>query len=184
MVVKFLFNSALKFPLSALNCPRTRKNPAELNASISSSLSTINFTATDCTRPADNPGFTFFHSTGDNSNPTILSKIRRACCASTNSLLTFLGFSIAFKIADFVISLNVIRLVFSSLSPNVSYKCQEIASPSRSSSVANHIISAALTCFFKSATNVFLSGVTSYTGLKLLLMSTDNPFFARSRTWP
>ena len=66
-----------------------------------------------------------------------------------------------FKIAVLVISLNVIRFVSFLLSPNVSYKCQEIASPSRSSSVANQITSDSLTNFFNSVTNCFLSGVTS-----------------------
>ena len=47
--------------------------------SISSSLSQINFTATDCTRPADSPLFTFFQSTGLILYPTILSKTLLAC---------------------------------------------------------------------------------------------------------
>ena len=58
----------------------------------------------DCTRPADREGFTFLQSTGDNSKPTILSRIRRACCAFTRLRSISRGCSIAFKIAPLVIS--------------------------------------------------------------------------------
>ena len=87
-----------------------------MNFSISSSLSTINFTATDCTRPADKPLLTFFHSNGLILYPTILSKTRLACCASTKFKSMFLGSLIAFCTAPFVISLNVtlVILLFSS----------------------------------------------------------------------
>ncbi len=40
---------------------------AERNAIRSRSRSTTNRVATDCTRPADSRGMTFFHSTGDTS---------------------------------------------------------------------------------------------------------------------
>jgi len=41
-----------------------------LNASISSSRSTIMRNAGDCTRPADRPGWTLRHSTGERLKPT------------------------------------------------------------------------------------------------------------------
>lgn len=44
------------------------------NKAISLSRSAINFKATDCTLPADNPIATFFHKMGEISNPTHLSK--------------------------------------------------------------------------------------------------------------
>ena len=40
---------------------------ADTNAMRSRSRSTITRVATDWTRPADRPGLTFFHSTGDSS---------------------------------------------------------------------------------------------------------------------
>ena len=49
------------------------------NSFISFSLSTIKRTATDCTRPAESPLLIFFHKSGDNSNPTNLSRTRLAC---------------------------------------------------------------------------------------------------------
>ena len=55
-------------------------------------------------RPAESAGFTFFHKTGESSKPTIRSKIRRACCAFTKSILISLGVSIACNIAFLVIS--------------------------------------------------------------------------------
>ena len=48
------------------------------NAIRSRSLSTISRVATDCTRPADSLGMTFFHSTGETSYPYSRSSTRRA----------------------------------------------------------------------------------------------------------
>jgi hypothetical protein len=59
------------------------KAASDLNLFTSRSRSTIKRTATDCTRPAESDGFTFFQSTGESSKPTSLSKTRRACCAFT-----------------------------------------------------------------------------------------------------
>src|SRR3984885_14267099 len=53
------------------------------NARISNSRSTINRTATVCTRPADSPRRTLSHSKGEILYPTMRSRTRRACCAST-----------------------------------------------------------------------------------------------------
>ncbi len=55
------------------------------NAAISSSRSQIMRNAGLCTRPADSPGRTFFHSSGDRLKPTRKSSARRACCAFTRS---------------------------------------------------------------------------------------------------
>ncbi|MNU99627.1 hypothetical protein D3C71_897690 [compost metagenome] len=90
----------------------------------------------------------------------------------------------AFRIAPLVISLKVIRLVSFLANPKVSYKCQEIASPSRSSSVASQTTSDSFANFFNSATSAFLSELTSYSGAKLFSMSMANPFDAKSRTCP
>ena len=178
------FNSAVNKPLSLMNCPWTRKNPSVLNLSISRSRSTINLTATDWTRPAERLGRTFFQRTGESSKPTMRSSTRRACCASTSSWLIWRGFSMARVTAVLVISLKVMRLVSFFCSSSVSYKCQEIASPSRSSSVASHTVSAAFANFLSSATTCFLSGLTSYCGVKLASRSIAIPFLARSRTCP
>ena len=64
---KVLFNLASKtFPFSVLKLAFILYDASGVKPSISRSLSTINLTATDCTRPAERPGLIFFHSTGDN----------------------------------------------------------------------------------------------------------------------
>ena len=118
-------------------------------------------TATDCTRPALRDGLTFFQSTGESSKPTNLSKTRRACCALTKSISNLRGLSMALRIAVLVISEKTIRLVFSIGISSASSKCQDIASPSRSSSVANQTTSAFCASFFKSLTTSCLSAVIS-----------------------
>ncbi len=112
-----------------------------VNALISLSLSAISLTATLCTRPA----LRLFRililrqSTGDSSNPTIRSSIRLACCAFTRFISTVRGdFTAAFRMAGLVISWKTILLVVLGSSPSTSHKCQLMASPSRSSSVASH----------------------------------------------
>src|SRR6185437_5258349 len=82
------------------------------NARISCSRSAINRSATVCTRPAESPRRTLFHSSGDTLYPTIRSSTRRACCASTRFPSTCRGFSNAARIAFGVISLNVTRKIF------------------------------------------------------------------------
>ena len=52
----------------------TRNAASVLNLFTSRSRSTTKRTATDCTRPAESDGFTFFHNTGDSSKPTKRSK--------------------------------------------------------------------------------------------------------------
>ena len=73
--------------------------------------------------------------------------------------------------ADFVISLNTILLVLSASNFKVLNKCQAIASPSRSSSLASHTVLDFLTKSFKFFTIVFLSDETSYLGLKSFSIS-------------
>ena len=51
---------------------------AARNAIRSRSRSTTSRVATDCTRPADSLGMTFFHSTGETSYPYSRSSTRRA----------------------------------------------------------------------------------------------------------
>ena len=102
---------------------------------ISLSLSTTKRTTGDCTLPADFAPETFFHRTPEISKPTKRSITRLACCASTTSKFTVLGCWIAFVMAPLVISWKTIRGVsFGKF--KASNKCQAIASPSRSSSVA------------------------------------------------
>ena len=129
-----------------------------LKASISRSLSTINLTVTLCTRPALSDGPTFLHKTGESSNPTILSNILLACCAFTKSMSIVLGFSIAARIAFLVISENTMRFVLLSSISIASNKCQEIASPSRSSSVANQTNLLSLIASFAN----FVSSLTTF----------------------
>ena len=171
-------------PLPSANVPVTRKYSSGTNDLISSSRSTMRRTATDCTRPADNDGLIFFHNTGESSKPTMRSSTRRACCASTRLRSMSRGFSIALRIAVLVISWNTMRLVFSGLRSNTSYKCHAIASPSRSSSDASHTISALFAAFFNSLTRFLLSSGISYIGAKLLSTSMLKLFSFRSRMCP
>ena len=147
------------------------------------SRSTMSRTVTLCTRPADREGRTFFHSTGDSSYPTKRSSTRRACWAITKGMLTCRGLSMARKMAFLVISLKTMRLVLASASPRASCRCQLMASPSRSSSVASHTVSADLASFFNSLKRP-LSAVTSYVGMKPFSTSTANCPPGKSRMWP
>ena len=156
----FLFNIAYIFQYSS-----------GLNFSISSSLSQINLTATDWTLPADNPFLTFFHNTGLILYPTILSSIRLACCASIKFLSIFLGCLTAFFTASFVISLNVILHSSSSGIPNIYDRCQAIASPSRSGSVAKYTLFAFLASFFNSFIKLAFPLIFIYWGSKLFSIS-------------
>src|SRR5690606_12503373 len=176
-------NSALNcsFPFPVVNCATILKLASALTLLISRSRYTISLTATDCPRPADNDGFTFFHNTGASSKPTKRSSTRRACCALTKLYSILRGSSIARIIAGLVISWKTIRFVLSSFNASVSYKCHEIASPSRSSSEANQTVSAALANFFNSLTTAFLSEGTSYFCSKLFATSIASSVFTKSR---
>ena len=81
-----LGSSALNcLPSIVVNSAITLKEEILLKLIISFSLSTISFKATDCTLPAESPGFIFFHKIGESSKPTNRSKILRACCALIRS---------------------------------------------------------------------------------------------------
>ena len=60
----------------------------------------------------------------------------------------FLGSFIAFCTAAFVISLNVTLVIFFDSSFSIVAKCQAIASPSRSGSVAKYTVFACFASFF------------------------------------
>ncbi len=117
------------------NVPVRSQYSAERNAMRSRSRSTTSRVATDCTRPADSRGMTFFHSTGETSYPYSRSRIRRVSCASTSRWLRLRGLRTAFWMASLVISWKTIRLT-GTFGLSTSCRCQAMASPSRSSSVA------------------------------------------------
>ena len=87
----------------------------------------------------------------------------------------------ALRMAGLVISENTMRLVCSGFKPKASTKCQLMASPSRSSSVASHTVSDFLASAFNSLTTFLLEGLTTYFGLKSLSMSTLSLPLAKSR---
>jgi len=105
-------------------------------ASISRSRSQISRTATDCTRPALNPPRTLRHNSGLILYPTSRSRIRRACWALTKLASMSRGAWSALRTASFVTSWNSIRLILELTWLRIEARCQEIASPSRSGSVA------------------------------------------------
>ena len=63
-------------------------------------------------------------------------------------------------------------------------RCQAIASPSLSSSLANHTISDLLAKSFRFLTTVFLSLETSYLGVKSPSTSTPSSFEGKSEMCP
>ena len=153
------------FPVisSAMKSPSILKWLTGSKAFISRSRSAMRRTATLCTRPALRLFLLvliFRHRTGLNSNPTMRSSTRRACCAITRSILTVRGFFTAASIAGFVISWKTIRLVVIGSRPSTSHRCQLIASPSRSSSVASQTSSDLFAKDFNSLTTFFFSSGT------------------------
>ena len=151
---------------------------------ISFSRSTTSLRATDCTLPAERPRWILRQSTGESSKPTSLSSTLRACWAFTRFMSMSLGFCTALSMASFVISWNTMRLVRDLSSPRVSQRCQEMASPSRSSSDASHTVSAAPAAFLSSATTFFLSAGTMYSGRNPFSTSTLSLLSCRSRICP
>jgi hypothetical protein len=85
--------------------------------------------------------------------------------------------------AAWVISWNTIRLT-GTLGFKYSSRCHEIASPSRSSSVARYSSEASLSAAFRSLTTCLPRSVSSYVGLKPLSTSMLRPLLGRSATWP
>ena len=146
----------------------------------------MNFKVTDWTRPADLE-WIFFWRRWDNLKPVILSIILLVSWLATKFISIVLGFSRARIMAGLVISWNSKRSVFATSSFKTSAKCQAIASPSRSGSVANITFSERVAYFFNSFTISVLSLETIYVGLKLLFTSTPNPpgpDVLKSLIWP
>ena len=141
-----------------------------MNFFISSSLSQINLTATDCTLPAERPFLIFFQRSGESLYPTILSSILLACWASTRFISISLGFSIACRTAFFVIALNSTRLIFASATPRTAARCQAIASPSLSGSGARYTIFAFFAAAAKALTAFSFPLMTLYLGSKSFSM--------------
>ena len=86
--------------------------------------------------------------------------MRRVSCASTRFWSSSRVFSTASRMASRVISWNTIRWTGTFGSSTCS-RCQAMASPSRSSSVARKSSSAPLSARLSSATFFFLSGSTT-----------------------
>src|SRR5699024_9078196 len=84
-------NFASNLRVDFLNFALIDQYSSGLNFFISSSRSQIIFKATDCTRPALKPRFTFFHNNGLILYPTIRSSTRLACCESIKSGFSFRG---------------------------------------------------------------------------------------------
>ena len=151
---------------------------------ISFSRSTTRRRATLCTRPADRPRWILRHRIGESSKPTRRSSTRRACWALTRLSSMSRGVSMACRMASLVISWKTIRRVRLRSRPSVSTRCQEMASPSRSSSEASQMISAWAAAFFSSATTFFFSAGTTYSGLNPAATSTLSFLSCRSRMCP
>ena len=109
------------------------------------------------------------------------------------------GFASAARMASGVISWNTSRrTVTCGGGERTSSRCQAIASPSRSSSVARYNSSTEATSFLSDATAFFLALSSTYSGLKSLSTSIpsraqgsawyalgiSSAFVGRSRTWP
>src|SRR3990170_1239162 len=83
-----------------------------------------------------------------------------------------------------VISLNVTRYALRPLTGSSWARCQPIASPSRSGSVATYSASAFSAAFFSSSTTFRFVARTRYSGLKPFFTSTPSRDLGRSRTCP
>ena len=174
-------NSSLVF---VLNCPSIDQYSWGTKACISRSRSQIRRTATDWTRPALNPLQTFFHNRGLNLYPTIRSNTRRACWASTMFISTVRGCSKASATAVFVISLKVIRQLDVVSTLRMYAKCQEIASPSRSGSVASNTALLSSAWATKSSITFLRATRLLYRGVKSWSMSIPIWDLGKSRRWP
>ncbi len=155
-----------------------------LKSSISRSRSTMSLSATDCTRPAESRPRTFSHKMGLMLYPTRRSNTRRACCALTKSMLIWRGCANASATAGAVISWKTTRCVRSGSICADSIRCHEMASPSRSGSVARKISSAVCASFLISLTMSFFSFGTRYFGSKLFSTSTESCDLSKSRICP
>ena len=92
---------------------RVKKSPLPFTTSTlqQEASKVLNF-STQKTRPALSPLLTFAHNSGDILYPTIRSRQRLACCASTRSISISLAFFKDSFTAFFVISLKAIRYTF------------------------------------------------------------------------
>ena len=155
-----------------------------LKALISSSRSTTNRSATDWTRPADWAPATLLRINGLSLKPTKRSRMRRACCASTSWWSIWRGSLNASMTASLVISWKTtLRASFCEM-PRISLRCHDIASPSRSGSVARYTLPARLAAVLSSLTTFRRSETMLYFGSKSLSTSTPIFDFCRSRTCP
>ena len=98
------------------------------------------------------------------------------------------GFFIASAMADGVMAWNTTRAMSLSASRPFSFRisstCQEMASPSRSGSVARMSFSAPLSAFAMASMCFFDPGWICHFMVKSCSGSTDPSFGGRSRTWP
>lgn len=140
--------------------PTRSQYEAERNAIRSRSRSTTSRVATDCTRPADSFGMTFFQSTGETSKPYRRSRMRRVSWASTRRWFSSRGLATASWMAALVISWNTIRCT-GTLGLSTCWRCHAMASPSRSSSVARKSSSDSARSDFSLLTWDFLSAFTT-----------------------
>ena len=95
-----------------------------------------------------------------------------------------LGSLIAFCTAPFVISLNVTLVILLLSSFNIVARCQAIASPSRSGSVARYTFFACFASFFKDFIKSPFPLIFIYSGSKSFSMLTPNFDFGRSLICP
>ena len=112
------------------------------------------------------------------------SRTRRACCASTRSRSISRGLAMALCTTLRVISLKVTRRALSSGRFSSSFRCQLMASPSRSGSVARYTVFASLERFFSSSMTSLRAATGIYSGAKPFSMSTPSLFLGRSRRCP
>ncbi len=83
-----------------------------------------------------------------------------------------------------VISVKMTRFSLLTSTPKSSARCQEMASPSRSGSVASRTLSLFLAAAFSFLIRSSLPLMFSYTGAKSWSTSTPSLLLGRSRMWP
>ena len=155
-----------------------------LNLRTSCSRSQIKRTATLCTRPADNPRFTFFQRIGLIWYPTKRSRMRRACCDSNFFKSRSRGLARASCTPFFVISWINTRRILSLGFFNSLAICQAMASPSRSGSGARYTVSASCAAEVMSLRIFSLPGIVTYWGSNPLSTSTPRELAGKSLTCP
>ncbi len=102
--------------------------------------------------------------------------IWRGCCIAVVTAVLVMALNTTRSTA--VVFFTALRLV------SASRRCQEIASPSRSGSVARISLSSVFSASAMARTCFWLSGATSQSISKALSGSTDPSLGGRSRTWP